>query len=162
LFQVLDIAEEAKPVCYPSTNNLPRTRRANEKSIVHPKILSLLDHPFSLVESRDCPSDGKNIKTKLSDNDAFETAFVGSSEQDCEDWFFGKQNVINYMEFNIIGIADARTAKDGTISMRWYQDGEGVERPPYGVLPPKPDSWYEFRTEPEGAARLLADLWSQM
>jgi hypothetical protein len=122
------------------------------------KILSVPDHPFLLVESHDPPSDESGWKEKLSDNDAFDTPFVGSSEQDCQTWLLKKQTEFNYIEPNILGIADARTAKDGTISMHWYHHGEGWDIKPYGVLPPKPGSWYEFRIKPENAARLLADL----
>lgn len=63
-----------------------------------------------------------------------------------------------FIEPNIAGIADARTAKDGTILMTWYREGEGEECTPYGVLPPKADSWWDFRVQAGHASRVIAAL----
>jgi len=63
-----------------------------------------------------------------------------------------------FIEPNIIGIADARTAKDGTILMSYYHEMEGIDFPPYGVLPPRPESFWDFRVRPEHAPLVIAYL----
>lgn len=62
-----------------------------------------------------------------------------------------KQDEAMFIEPNIIAIADARTARDGTILMQWYSG-------PYAEPPPKSNTWYDFRVDPEGAAKVIASL----
>lgn len=43
--------------------------------------------------------------------------------------------------------------------MLWYGEGEGDDfGPPYGVLPPKSETWYDFRVHPEDATKVVACL----
>ncbi|KAF2869293.1 hypothetical protein BDV95DRAFT_669637 [Massariosphaeria phaeospora] len=132
------IAEEAKP-------------------FIH-TILSLPETPLALVEQQECPSDESGLRSKLADNEEFTTEFAGASVEDCQKWILKHQDTAMFVEPNIIGIADARTAKDGTILMTWYREMEGENCPPYGVLPPEADSWWDFRVRPEQAPNVLADL----
>lgn len=49
---------------------------------------------------------------------------------------------VRFVEYNIIGIADTRTAQDGTVIMQWLQQLDPIDIPPYGKLPPGPaKSW---------------------
>ncbi|KAF1936513.1 hypothetical protein EJ02DRAFT_470390 [Clathrospora elynae] len=98
------------------------------------------------------------LKSELAGDEAFETAFVGASEEDCQNLTLKRQDTAMFIEPNIIGIADARTARDDYILMQWYREGEGEHCPPYGVLPPKPNTWWDFRIHPEQADRVIAGL----
>lgn len=121
-------------------------------------ILAVSDYQFFLIESRDCPSDRSGFKTELVNDEAFKTEFVGASEQDCQNWALEKQRETLFIEPNIIAIANARTAKNGTILMQWYHQGEGEDIPPYGILPPKSNTWYDFRIDPENAEKVVSCL----
>jgi hypothetical protein len=121
-----------------------------------PSILNFRENHFSLVESKECPSERSGLKTKLADGEDFDTAF--SSVTDCQNFILENQDTAMFIEPNIAGIADARTAKDGTILMTWYRESEGENCRPYGVLPPKADSWWDFRIRPEQAHIVLAYL----
>jgi hypothetical protein len=59
---------------------------------------------------------------------------------------------------DLFAIADARTAEDGTLSMQWYHENEGYHFPGYGLLPPKPDSWHDFRIDFREIPSLIAAL----
>ncbi|KAF2823793.1 hypothetical protein CC86DRAFT_468807 [Ophiobolus disseminans] len=130
---------------------------AEEAKASIPTILDAVPE-FSLIESQDCPDDESSLKSKLSPDSTFETAFINSSPKDVQNWILEKQDTAMFIEPNIAGIADARTAKDGTILMTWYREGEGEECKPHGVLPPRADSWWDFRVKAEQASRVIAAL----
>jgi hypothetical protein len=75
--------------------------------------------PFLLVESRVCPTGAEGFKKGLGDDETFETEFIGASEEDCQRWV--QENTRNFIVADLIAIADARTAKDGTILIQPYQ-----------------------------------------
>jgi hypothetical protein len=118
----------------------------------------LKNSPFALVESQECPSDESGWKRKLADNEDFENEFAGASVEDCQKWLLKYQETALFIEPNMIGIADARTAEDGTILVTWYYEIEGCDCPPYGVLPPKPGVFWDFRIRPEQARNVGGDL----
>ncbi|PVH95934.1 hypothetical protein DM02DRAFT_536308 [Periconia macrospinosa] len=139
-------AEEAKPVRY-------------SHLICIRGILKAAEHEFWLLESQECPSDSSGLKSQLADDETYDaSAFIGASEEDCQAWYQRHVDKVNFIEEESIAIADARTARDGTILIQYYQEVEGEECPPFGVLPPKADTWYDFRIRPEHTARLLANL----
>jgi hypothetical protein len=98
------------------------------------------------------------LKRKLADSQAFESAFIGASVRECQQWLLKQQDTAMFIEANIIGIADARTSQDGTILMTWYFESEGLNIPPYGVLPPKAASFWDWRIRPEQAPSVIGDL----
>ena len=114
---------------------------------------------FYLVESRVCPSTPEGFKNELRDDETFETDFIGASEQDCQSWALEQQSRVNFIEHDIIAIADARGARDGTLLMQWYaaeleplpedagDPGPAFNFPKFGVLPKESNLWYDFRVD---------------
>src|SRR5205814_9191488 len=76
---------------------------------------------FHLVESRVCPTSSEGFKTGLGDNETFETDFIGASEEDCQQWVQENAPQVKFIVPDLIAIADARSAKDGTILIQVYQ-----------------------------------------
>jgi len=126
---------------------------------------------FHLVESRECPTTSEGFKQGLQEGEAFETDFIGASEQDCQQWVRENAPRVNFIVPDLIAIADARSAKDDTILIQKYQyeapppvDGEDDELdgsfPPFGRLPPrdKGNTWWSYRVESKGAYDALLDL----
>ncbi|KAF4631517.1 hypothetical protein G7Y89_g6618 [Cudoniella acicularis] len=113
---------------------------------------------FYLVETHTCPSRSKEFKQELEDDETFETEFIGASEQDCQKWALEKQYQVNFIEQNIIAIADARSARDSTISIQSYNDGTPLEFGRYGVLPREHDTWYDFRIDHKKATEVFISL----
>jgi hypothetical protein len=118
---------------------------------------------FYLVESHVCPSNGDGFKLELKDDETFETDFIGASEQDCQKWAQEKQFQVNFIEQDIIAIADARSARDDTLLMQYYarelDSPEGpLEFEEFGVLPREHNTWYDFRIDYKGAATVYVDL----
>ncbi|KAL9623210.1 MAG: hypothetical protein Q9160_002525 [Pyrenula sp. 1 TL-2023] len=116
---------------------------------------------FWLVESRAGPSNNDHpFKLELKENEAFETDFIGASQQDCQQWAIEQQNRYKFIEQNIIGIVDARSAKDGTILMSHFF--EKIDPPfefeGYGPLPEENDIWYDYRIPRERAADVNSAL----
>jgi hypothetical protein len=107
----------------------------------------LNEHPlFSLVESRTLPTTSAALKKELREGEAFESDFIGASVQDCRSWAFDKQSKVNWIEFNIIAIADQRLALDNTILIeRFFHESYPFDK--YGMLPPEPRTWTEWRIE---------------
>lgn len=59
----------------------------------------------------------------------------------------------------LLAIADARTARDGTISLQYYCSEAGqFDFPPYGLLPQEPNKPYNYRIDPRDTAEVYADL----
>lgn len=75
---------------------------------------------FYLVESRTCPDTAEGFKIELQDDETFETDFIGASVQDCQNWAQQHQSQHNFIEQDIIAIADARSATDNTIVAEFY------------------------------------------
>lgn len=123
---------------------------------------------FHLVESRVCPTSSEGFKKRLGDNETFETDFIGASEEDCQQW--AQENPRNFIDSELITVADARTAKDGTILIQVYQSDLPPEEneyerdhppfPPFGELPPrdKNNTWWSYRVDIKDAPEALLDL----
>jgi len=101
----------------------------------------------------------------LGDDETFVTEFIGASEEDCQQWV--QENARNFIVPDLIAIADARTAKDGTILIQPYQHEVPPELedldmawPSFGKLPPrdKSNTWWGFRIEIKDAPEALLDL----
>ncbi|EAW18465.1 uncharacterized protein NFIA_084170 [Aspergillus fischeri NRRL 181] len=122
------------------------------------------DPPFLyyLVESKDCPSTGEALRTRLQDGESFQSDFINASKEECQDWALDKwlQPVkFNFIEQSIIAIADERSARDGTLLMSFYFGESAPDEPPiefngYGPLLPKGNTWYDFRIR-HNAAQLF-------
>ncbi|KAF2277203.1 uncharacterized protein EI97DRAFT_397220 [Westerdykella ornata] len=131
-----------------------------------PFIHRILDGNYlCLVQSCDVPSDPTGFKTQLKEGEDFETEFIGASQEDCQKWTREKSAQVNFINPYVLVIADERTARDGTISAQFYSEGMGkedeempLEFPGYGVLPPKSDTWYDYRIDPKAFFRLSAAL----
>ena len=122
---------------------------------------------FYLVESRVRPTSSEGFKTGLGDNETFETDFIGASEEDCQQWVQENAPQVNFIVPDLIAIADARSAKDGTILIQVYQnvlpmDKEEFEGdvPPCAKLPPrdKYNTWWSYRVDFKDAPDAVLDL----
>jgi len=143
------IADEAKPF----------VRKALDVKLV---VGSLSTPIFFLVESHVCPSSEDGFKVELKDNETFETDFISASEQDCQKWTLEKQFQVNFIEQNIIAIADARSTRDGTLLIQFYDEeldnSEPLEFGEFGELPREHNKWYDFRVDYKGASLVTVDL----
>ena len=118
---------------------------------------------FYLVESHVCPSDREGFKTELKDDETFETDFIGASEQDCQKWVLEKSFQVNFIDQDILAIADARSARDDTLLIQYYAREMDppepfLEFPEFGILPRENNIWYDFRIDYKGAASVYIDL----
>jgi hypothetical protein len=77
---------------------------------------------FYLVQSRLCPTSSEEFELRLLDDETIETDFIGASEEDCQQWVKENAARVNFIAPDLIAIADARSAKDGTILIQVYQD----------------------------------------
>lgn len=112
-----------------------------------------------LVESHADPSSWESFKLELKDDDTFETDFISASEQDWKKWALEMQSKHLFIEQNIIAIADARSASDGTLLMQHYVGEEScfpIGR--YGVLPREHDVWFDYKINYNGAAEVIIAL----
>jgi hypothetical protein len=98
-------------------------------------------------------------------NEPFETDFIGASEEDCQKWAHENGYRVNFIVPHLIGIADARSAKDGTILIQVHQHdvSPGEEDPGFplfGILPPpdKKNTWWSYRVNFKDAPEALLDL----
>ncbi|GFG23821.1 hypothetical protein IFM61606_03712 [Aspergillus udagawae] len=133
------IAEEAKPF-------VPKALREFSTDPDNPPLL------YYLVESRDCPSTGEGFRMRLQDGESFESDFINASKEECQNWALDKwlQPIkFNFIEQSIIAIADERSPQDGTLLMSFYfgEDEPPMEFNGYGPLPPKGNTWYDFRIQ---------------
>ena len=103
----------------------------------------------------------------MGDNKTFETDFIGASEEDCQQWVQENAPQVKFIVPDLIAIADARSAKDGTILIQVYQheappDEEELEEdvPPFAKLPPrdKSNTWWSYRVDFKDAPDALLDL----
>jgi hypothetical protein len=117
--------------------------------------------PWLLVESKANPKDVTKFKKQLNDTEPIKSEFIGATYKDCEDWMLAEQDEVNFMEFNILYVADARSAKDETIVASVYRREQVV----YGAdkenglrIPPEPFAWYHFRIDFREAWLLHSDV----
>ena len=115
---------------------------------------------FSLVESHVCPSDQQGFRSKLKDGEIFETDWINATEQDCQNWALEKSFQVNFIVQNIIIIADARSSRDDTLLVQYYNEklDPPLEFPKFGVLPQKQNTWYDFRVDYKLADTVDTDL----
>lgn len=114
---------------------------------------------YYLVESKVCPNSGEGFKSKLQDCETFQSEFIGASIEECQDWAKSNWEQFNFIEPCVIAIADERSARDGTLLMSYYcpvvDDPEDLEFEGWGRLPPKDDTWYNFRIEHRAADQFI-------
>ena len=113
------------------------------------------------MESRNGVSDGHRLKEVLAENESFETDFIGASEQDCREWALEKQFLVNWIEQDIIAIADKRSASDGTLSIQNYTWETLPDLDDPKILEPIPREeykWFNFRVHYTEAFRAYASL----
>jgi hypothetical protein len=100
---------------------------------------------FYLVESRDCPNNREGFKMELRDDETFQTEFIGATEQECQNWELEHQFQHNFIEQDIIAIAEARSATDNTVLVQFYsrelEPPEPLEFGVYGVFPHEHSIW---------------------
>lgn len=120
--------------------------------------------PWLLVESKPNLKDTSLFKKQLKARDeTTDSEFIGASPQDCEAWMLAEQDELNFMEFNILFIADARSARDETLLASVYRREQGVYGAEAGKsegvkAPPEPNSWYHFRIDFKEAWNLHSDV----
>lgn len=123
---------------------------------------SLSVRVFFLVESRDCPSSEDGFRIELKDNETFNTEFIGASVQECQKWAREKQFKVNFIEQDIIAIADARSAKDATLLIQYYDEELDGDEPllfgELGELPREHNKWYDYRVDYRKAPTVISEL----
>jgi len=108
----------------------------------------------------------EGFKQNLGENETFETDFIGASEEACQQLV--RENQRGLIAFDQLAIADARTAKDGTILIQNYQEmpsecydeDMNIGFPLFGILPPrdKNNTWWSYRVDFKDAPDALLDL----
>ncbi|KAF2963468.1 hypothetical protein GQX73_g10107 [Xylaria multiplex] len=137
-------AEEAKPVVY---------------KVMDVKLQGVDESLFNLVESRAGPRDSdRPFKRALREDEPFEAAFIGASESDCQAWALDMQARHNFIEQDLIGILDKRSASDETLLIQFYSRGPGMEIGDQGVFPKETDKWHDFRINYRDADALTSSL----
>ena len=113
-----------------------------------------------LVESRTCPNSRQGFRSELKDGETFKTKFIGASEQDCQNWALEKQFQVDFIEQDFIVIADARSAKDGTVLVQIYMRelDAPIEFGEFGILPRERNIWYVFRVDHKDAVEVFISL----
>jgi hypothetical protein len=117
---------------------------------------------YYLVESKVCLDRSTGFKSQLQDGEPFGSEFIGASKEECQSWAKSNWNDVNFISKNIIAIADERSARDGTLLLSYYcstSENAQLEFKGWGPLPPKSDTWYDFRIEPVGSDDLHTDLF---
>jgi len=119
---------------------------------------------FYLVESKTNPRDCAKFKRQLNPNDTIESAFIGASDEDCQAWLLKEQDGVDFIETDILTIADARSAIDSTLLVKVYVREPGAFGFYDGIVderqrfPEKGYTWYDFRIDYKAAWILLSDL----
>lgn len=105
---------------------------------------------FYLVGSNVLPPNRSELKTSFQEGETFETDFIGASLEDCQAWAQEAQSQVYFIEYDLIAVLDARSAQDKTVLMSHYvqpDPGTPERFPPFGALPRKTDTWYNYRVE---------------
>ncbi|KAI0183360.1 hypothetical protein EV127DRAFT_447384 [Xylaria flabelliformis] len=137
-------AEEAKRIVY---------------KIMNVKLQGSDESLFNLVESRDGPRNNASpFKRALGENEPFDAGFIGASERDCQAWALDMQARYNFIEQDLIGILDKRSASDETLLIQFYSRAPGVEIADEGVFPKETDKWHDFRIDYRDAEALTSSL----
>jgi hypothetical protein len=102
----------------------------------------------------------------LGENETFETDFIGTSEEACQQW--ARESQRKLISSSQIAIADARTAKNGTILTQAYQEDPPYDEyeelpmgfPPFGILPPRDrnNTWWSYKVDFKDAPLAFLDL----
>jgi hypothetical protein len=85
--------------------------------------------------------------------------------QDCQKWALDHWRQVNFIKQGVIAIADARTAQDMTVIVSHHASERKltVELPGFGVLPPRVNTWYDYRVDyahyPTVETSLLHGAW---
>jgi hypothetical protein len=113
---------------------------------------------YYLVESNICPDKREGFRIELQDGETFNSDFINASKEQCQNWALDKwyQAKVKFIEPNVIAIADERSARDGTLLMSYYYPEVSPEEPTFefngwGPLPPKANTWYDFRIDHRAA-----------
>ncbi|OAL54468.1 hypothetical protein IQ07DRAFT_628283 [Pyrenochaeta sp. DS3sAY3a] len=114
---------------------------------------------LSYIESRGPLSISSARNTKVPYGQSVSSEFIGASEQQCRQWFQDHCLDCPMLSQPLLAIADARTARDGTISLQYYCSEAGqFDFPPYGLLPQEPNKSYNYRIDPRDTAEVYAKL----
>jgi hypothetical protein len=154
------------------------TRASNLKSYANPAMS--IPNPFFLVESRAFPSHRDGFKKELRDGDVFESSFIGATVDECTQWAVDHYFNVNYIDQNILIIADARSAKDDTVLVGFYAreltpdpeeehelqtgeepdpyEGPGEYFPKFGHMPAQRDYWYDYRVDYKDTYQIYVSL----
>jgi hypothetical protein len=116
-------------------------------------------HLFYLVESRVCPKKSEPFKKELKDDDTVETDFIGASEDDCQRWLRENQYQNPHIEQDMLFIADACSAQDDTVLAKVYNEQGHEYEESEEEVPPKRNTWYEFRIDFKDAEPFHVDLY---
>ncbi|CAJ2507897.1 Uu.00g090830.m01.CDS01 [Anthostomella pinea] len=149
-------AEEAKPFVH---------------KVMAVKLQGTDESLFNLVESRAGPrrdaeaqsqrQSQRCFKRALGQDEAFGAEFIGAPEHECQAWALEMQARHNFIEQDLIGIADARSARDGTLLIQFYGRAPGLEcGDDKGVFPRETETntWHGFRIDYREAERVSASL----
>ncbi|KAF2421084.1 hypothetical protein EJ08DRAFT_727705 [Tothia fuscella] len=95
-------------------------------------------------------------------DETLDADWIGATEQDCQKWTLENQSKVNFIEQDIIAIANTRSAEDERLSIQYYgrqiDDLVPLEFPGFGLLPQEYNVWYDFRVDSRGASEILARL----
>ncbi|KAF2647023.1 hypothetical protein K491DRAFT_644500 [Lophiostoma macrostomum CBS 122681] len=115
---------------------------------------------YHLAESRVCPQTSDDFKHALNDDEDFTSDFFGASKQDCQDWLLANQLQVDFIERDILVIADARSARDNTVLItQYFEPGSCLPFEGIGMVPAKDDTWYDFRVDYKVVDQVHAHLF---
>ncbi|KAH8702319.1 hypothetical protein BGW36DRAFT_356445 [Talaromyces proteolyticus] len=115
---------------------------------------------FYLVESRTCPKNREDFRQEIQDNNTFESEFIGASAQDCQKWALNNQYRVNFVEHDIITMADSCNATDNTLSIQFYSRLDPpLEFEGFGALPREVKTWHDFRVDYKDARTVYTSLY---
>ncbi|KAJ5623191.1 hypothetical protein N7490_011796 [Penicillium lividum] len=98
----------------------------------------------------------KDFRRRLNDDEPFESPFINASKEQCQQWAIENWKTHDFIGHDI-GIADERTARDGTLLMSvWKQSSINFED--CEPVPPKAPAWYDFRVHHTAIFIFLADV----
>lgn len=131
--------------------------------LAHP--LSSGTEYFFLIDRRECPDEESFYRSQLKADDIVQPGFRGADPQDCQDWALKRWEAMSrdkkylFFERNYLVIVDDRSLVDDTVLFQqffrgeaeaWMFDEHGCQ------LPPKQDTWFEWRIKYQYAVK----LWS--